>query len=78
MGEASRWTQSMASARAAQRAQHPYFTLPVIVSMLSNHYGWLTQGADNWIVLVLLMLAGALIRHRSSPVTRPLSQAATP
>jgi uncharacterized membrane protein len=40
-----------------------YFTLPVLVSMLSNHYGWLYQGPHNWLVLVLLMLAGALIRH---------------
>ncbi len=31
--------------------------------MLSNHYGWLYSGKNNWIVLVLLMLAGALIRH---------------
>jgi len=31
--------------------------------MLSNHYGWLYQGAWNWAVLVVLMLAGALIRH---------------
>ena len=40
-----------------------YFTLPVVVAMLSNHYGWLYQGPNNWLVLVLLMLAGALIRH---------------
>ena len=31
--------------------------------MLSNHYGWLYHGPHNWLVLVLLMLAGALIRH---------------
>ena len=31
--------------------------------MLSNHYGWLYQGPHNWAVLVLLMLAGALVRH---------------
>jgi uncharacterized membrane protein len=31
--------------------------------MLSNHYGWLYSGPNNWLVLVLLMLAGALIRH---------------
>jgi uncharacterized membrane protein len=50
--------------RAKQRSVHnTYFTLPVLVSMLSNHYGWLYQGRNNWIVLVLLMLAGALIRH---------------
>src|SRR6187431_226352 len=50
--------------RAKQRSVHnTYFTLPVLVSMLSNHYGWLYSGKHNWIVLVLLMLAGALIRH---------------
>jgi len=50
--------------RAKQRSVHnTYFTLPVLVAMLSNHYGWLYQGPHNWLVLVLLMLAGALIRH---------------
>jgi len=50
--------------RAKQRSVHnTYFTLPVLIAMLSNHYGWLYQGAHNWAVLVLLMLAGALIRH---------------
>ncbi len=50
--------------RAKQRSVHnTYFTLPVLVAMLSNHYGWLHQGAHNWLVLVALMLAGALIRH---------------
>ena len=50
--------------RAKQRSVHnTYFTLPVLIAMLSNHYGWLYQGKHNWAVLVLLMLAGALIRH---------------
>jgi uncharacterized membrane protein len=50
--------------RAKQRSVHnTYFTLPVLIAMLSNHYGWLYQGKHNWLVLVLLMLAGALIRH---------------
>jgi uncharacterized membrane protein len=50
--------------RAKQRSVHnTYFTLPVLIAMLSNHYGWLYQGPHNWLVLVLLMLAGALIRH---------------
>jgi uncharacterized membrane protein len=35
----------------------------VLVAMLSNHYGWLYSGPHAWLVLVLLMLAGALIRH---------------
>lgn len=50
--------------RAKQRSVHnTYFTLPVLIAMLSNHYGWLYQGPNNWLVLVLMMLAGALIRH---------------
>lgn len=50
--------------RAKQRSVHnTYFTLPVLIAMLSNHYGWLSAGSHNWLVLVLLMLAGALIRH---------------
>jgi len=50
--------------RAKQRSVHnTYFTLPVLVAMLSNHYGWLYQGSWNWLVLCVLMLAGALIRH---------------
>lgn len=50
--------------RAKQRSVHnTYFTLPVLIAMLSNHYGWLYSGKTSWLVLVLLMLAGALIRH---------------
>ena len=50
--------------RAKQRSVHnTYFTLPVLIAMLSTHYGWLSSGAHNWGVLVLLMLAGALIRY---------------
>ena len=50
--------------RAKQRSVHnTYFTLPVLIAMLSNHYGFLYSAPHNWIVLVLIMLAGALIRH---------------
>jgi uncharacterized membrane protein len=50
--------------RGKQRSVHnTYFTLPVLVAMLSNHYGWLYQAPHNWLVLVLMMVAGALIRH---------------
>jgi uncharacterized membrane protein len=50
--------------RAKQRSLHnTYFTLPVLVAMLSNHYGWLYQSHRNWLVLVALMLASALVRH---------------
>jgi uncharacterized membrane protein len=50
--------------RGKQRSVHnTYFTLPVIMAMLSNHYGFLYSGRYNWLVLVVMMLAGALIRQ---------------
>ncbi|MBC7995648.1 MAG: urate hydroxylase PuuD [Rhizobacter sp.] len=50
--------------RGKQRSVHnTYFTLPVILTMLSNHYGFLYGGAYNWVVLVVMMLSGALIRQ---------------
>ncbi len=50
--------------RAKQRSVHnTYFTLPVLIAMLSNHYGFLYGAQHNWLVLVAVMLAGALIRH---------------
>jgi uncharacterized membrane protein len=50
--------------RAKQRSVHnTYFTLPVLIAMLSNHYGFLYGAPMNWLVLVVIMVAGALIRH---------------
>ena len=49
--------------RAKQRSVHnTYFTLPVLFVMTSNHYA-LTYGHDyNWLILIGITLAGALIR----------------
>jgi uncharacterized membrane protein len=65
--------------RGKQRSVHnTYFTLPVIVAMLSNHYGFLYSGPNNWVVLVMLMLSGALIRqsfvlrHRALATGQPV------
>jgi uncharacterized membrane protein len=50
--------------RAKQRSVHnTYFTLPVLFAMLSNHYSFTYSHAQNWLVLILMMLAGALIRQ---------------
>jgi len=50
--------------RGKQRSVHnTYFTLPVLVAMLSNHYPMLTQHSHNWVVLVVLMGLGALVRQ---------------
>ena len=50
--------------RGKQRSVHnTYFTLPVLFSMLSNHYSFTYSHPLNWVVLVLMMFAGAAIRQ---------------
>ncbi|MDO5288060.1 MAG: urate hydroxylase PuuD [Pseudomonadota bacterium] len=50
--------------RGKQRSVHnTYFTLPVLIAMLSNHYSFLYSHPQRWLVLFVLMLAGALIRQ---------------
>jgi uncharacterized membrane protein len=65
--------------RGKQRSVHnTYFTLPVVFTMISNHYGFAYGAKYNWIVLVVLMLAGALIRvsfvlrHKALAEARPV------
>jgi len=49
--------------RAKQRSVHnTYFTLPVLFVMTSNHYAMVFGHAYNWLILVGIALAGALIR----------------
>ncbi|QPF75157.1 urate hydroxylase PuuD [Roseateles sp. DAIF2] len=49
--------------RGKQRSVHnTYFTLPVLIAMLSNHYGMLYAYAHNWLVLVIMMAVGVLVR----------------
>ena len=63
--------------QAKQRSVHnTYFTLPVLFVMTSNHYALTYANEYNWLVLVAISLAGALIRvyfvarhrGRTSPV----------
>ncbi len=50
--------------RGKQRSVHnTYFTLPVLIAMISNHYSHFYSHPQRWLVLLLLMLAGALIRQ---------------
>ncbi len=49
--------------RGKQRSVHnTFFTLPVLFTMMSNHYGFTYGAKHNWVVLVAIMVAGALIR----------------
>jgi len=50
--------------RGKQRSVHnTYFTLPVLFAMLSGHYSFTYTHPQNWLVLVLMMFAGAAIRQ---------------
>jgi len=47
-----------------QRSVHnTYFTLPVLFVMISNHYPMTYSHPRGWLVLILMMLAGVLIRQ---------------
>jgi uncharacterized membrane protein len=49
--------------RAKQRSVHnTYFTLPVLFVMTSNHYAITYNHEYNWLILVAISLAGALVR----------------
>ena len=50
--------------RGKQRSVHnTYFTLPVLFAMLSNHYSFTYSHPHNWLVLIVMMAAGAAIRQ---------------
>jgi uncharacterized membrane protein len=50
--------------RAKRRSVHnSYMTLPLLFIMLSNHYPATYAASLNWLILLLLMVAGAAARH---------------
>ena len=66
--------------RGRQRSVHnTYFTLPVLFTMIANHYAFVTGHAWNWAILIALAFAGAMIRlwfvlrHKGSPSPLPLA-----
>lgn len=65
--------------RGKQRSVHnTYFTLPVLFVMMSNHYAMTHAHAYNWLILIVISVAGALIRvffvarHKGSTSPVPL------
>jgi uncharacterized membrane protein len=52
------------SIRAKQRSIHNnYLTFPLLFIMLSNHFGSATSHPLNWLILILVMIGGAGVRH---------------
>jgi uncharacterized membrane protein len=62
--EAGRTPDATLSVRAKQRSTHnSYVTFPVIFTMLSNHYPATYGHPLNWLILWLLIVVGAGVRH---------------
>src|SRR5690554_3135405 len=50
--------------RGKQRSVHnTYFTLPVVLLMLSNHYSFTYTSPYSWLIMSLFIFSGALIRQ---------------
>ncbi|QOR39870.1 hypothetical protein HNO52_16110 [Billgrantia diversa] len=50
--------------RGKQRSVHnTYFTLPVVLLMISNHYSFVYSHEYAWVLMALFIFAGALIRQ---------------
>ena len=61
--------------KASQRSLHNnYFTLPVIFIMISNHYPSTFGHPQNWIILIVIALASALIKHYWNLLERGVKQ----
>jgi len=52
------------SRKAKRRSMHnSYVTIPVLFTMISNHFAALTNHAANWLTLILVIIVGAFVRH---------------
>jgi uncharacterized membrane protein len=62
--QAGREPDPAANARGKLRSVHNnYLTLPVVFTMLSNHFPFTYGHSYSWLVLVVLLVIGAWIRH---------------
>jgi uncharacterized membrane protein len=62
--EAGRDPDPAANARGKLRSVHNnYLTLPVVFTMLSNHFPFTYGHSYSWLILVVLLVIGAWVRH---------------
>jgi uncharacterized membrane protein len=62
--QAGREPDPAANARAKLRSVHNnYLTLPVVFTMLSNHFPFTYGHSYSWLILVVLLVIGAWVRH---------------
>ncbi|MGZ8697711.1 MAG: urate hydroxylase PuuD, partial [Gaiellaceae bacterium] len=62
--QARREPDPSANARGKLRSVHNnYLTLPVVFTMLSNHFPFTYGHSYSWLILVVLLVIGAWVRH---------------
>ena len=62
--QAGREPDAAANARGKLRSVHNnYLTLPVVFTMLSNHFPFTYGHSYSWLILVVLLIIGAWVRH---------------
>ena len=62
--QAGREPDPAANARGKMRSVHNnYLTLPVVFTMLSNHFPFTYGHSYSWLILVALLVIGAWVRH---------------
>jgi uncharacterized membrane protein len=62
--QAGREPDPAANARGKLRSVHNnYLTLPVVFTMLSNHFPFTYGHSYSWLILVVLLIIGAWVRH---------------
>jgi uncharacterized membrane protein len=62
--QAGREPDPAANARGKLRSVHNnYLTLPVVFTMLSNHFPFTYGHSFSWLILVVLLVIGAWVRH---------------
>jgi len=67
-GEEPDWAEGAA---AKQRSLHnSYMTIPVLFTMISNHFSFAFDHRLNWVVLCMLAIVGASVRHLMITIER--------
>jgi uncharacterized membrane protein len=62
--QAGREPDPAANERAKLRSVHNnYLTLPVVLTMFSNHFPFTYGHSYSWLILVVLLMIGAWVRH---------------
>jgi len=57
------YNKAYANQAKTRSIHNNYFTFPMIFAMVSNHFSGLFGHHLNWLILIIIMVAGALVRH---------------